>query len=335
MSSHASTSRLPLPLSPHRPSRLDKGKRRAKVVIDLTLSDSSDSEPTPSDDSDDSEVEILPPKKRSRLPPPPTPTLAPVPRKPLGERTSHHNNNASSDDADAASRALAEQLAAEDAAAVSEERIAREEAASLALLEELAAEDERASRRREEDDLRGELAAQQEQEREAREWAAILDEKEKERDAVVFQVTMDSQGRTLEGDEDGDNLAHLAKVKQVFATGITQGLQIITVTYFVNHALNCRFEEAKQALLDAGRSVAEHTLFHGTTDQNVQSIIDASPPLAKWPVLPTSLSLQSSRSAYGPGVYLAQNPSTSLGYCKGGNRMSMGSLNVMMWGAMG
>ncbi|KAL8277198.1 hypothetical protein RQP46_010371 [Phenoliferia psychrophenolica] len=109
------------------------------------------------------------------------------------------------------------------------------------------------------------------------EYEAFLKKKETERDGLVFKVVMDSKGRTLEGSRDGDNFHHLEKVRKVFSGGLKTGLKIKTVTYFVNHRLECQFAEAKDALLRAGKPVNEVTLFHGTKEKNVQPIIQVSP----------------------------------------------------------
>lgn len=77
---------------------------------------------------------------------------------------------------------------------------------------------------------------------------------------IVYQVTMDATGKTIAGYDDHDNGRHLKHVKSIFEGDMQANrLQLKSVTYYCNHALDCKFEQAKQALVAIGHDVTERT----------------------------------------------------------------------------
>ncbi|KAF7340839.1 ADP-ribosylation [Mycena sanguinolenta] len=138
-------------------------------------------------------------------------------------------------------------------------------------------------------------------------------------DGIVFQVVIDAQGNTIEGDDDPDNAAHLALVKQDFEQALAAGLKVKTVQWFVNAKLETRFEEAKAHLNSLGIDTTERNLFHGTAAPNIQPIVQNG-----FLIPGVSPGIQMAHgAACGVGIYLATNPQTSLGYTQGASRMFM------------
>ncbi|KAJ7698699.1 hypothetical protein B0H17DRAFT_1050445 [Mycena rosella] len=138
-------------------------------------------------------------------------------------------------------------------------------------------------------------------------------------DGIVFQVVIDADGKTLEGDEDPDNAAHLDIVKRDFEQALADGLKLKTAHWFVNAKLEARFEAAKETLSSLGIDTTERNLFHGTDATNIQPILrngflipGVSPGVA-----------MVNGAARGIGIYLATTPLTSLGYTRGANKMFM------------
>ncbi|KAJ7457364.1 hypothetical protein FB451DRAFT_1274699 [Mycena latifolia] len=138
-------------------------------------------------------------------------------------------------------------------------------------------------------------------------------------DGIVFQVVIDADGKTLEGDEDPDNAAHLDIVKRDFEQALAGGMKLKTVHWFVNAKLEARFEAAKEVLDSFGIDTTEKNLFHGTAATNIQPILKngflipgVSPGIA-----------MANGAACGVGIYLATTPLTSLGYTQGANKMFM------------
>ncbi|KAJ6530327.1 hypothetical protein B0H19DRAFT_967921 [Mycena capillaripes] len=138
-------------------------------------------------------------------------------------------------------------------------------------------------------------------------------------DGIVFQVTIDAEGKTIEGDDDPDNAAHLEIVKRDFEQALAGGLKVKTVQWFVNAKLEARFEAAKEVLSSFGIDTTERNLFHGTAATNIQ-------PILKNGFLIPGVSRGISKahgSSCGVGIYLATNSATSLGYTQGATRMFM------------
>ncbi|KAJ7934006.1 hypothetical protein B0H13DRAFT_1561611, partial [Mycena leptocephala] len=138
-------------------------------------------------------------------------------------------------------------------------------------------------------------------------------------DGIVFKVVIDADGKTLEGDDDPDNAAHLDLVKRDFEAALGGGLRLKTVTSFVNAKLEARFEAAKKVLNSFGIDTTERNLFHGTREPNVDAIIKngflipgVSPGVA-----------MAHGSTCGIGIYLATKALPSSGYTYGGTRMFM------------
>ncbi|KAJ6510827.1 hypothetical protein C8R45DRAFT_965305 [Mycena sanguinolenta] len=138
-------------------------------------------------------------------------------------------------------------------------------------------------------------------------------------DGIVFQVVIDAQGNTIEGDDDPDNAAHLDLVKQDFEQALAAGLKVKTVQWFVNAKLETRFEEAKAHLNSLGIDTTERNLFHGTAAPNIQLIVQNGFLIPG--VSPGSRMVNG--AACGLGVYLATNPQTSLAYTMGASKMFM------------
>ncbi|KAF8198163.1 hypothetical protein K438DRAFT_1823950 [Mycena galopus ATCC 62051] len=138
-------------------------------------------------------------------------------------------------------------------------------------------------------------------------------------DGIVFQVIIDAEGNTIEGDDDPDNAAHLDLVKRDFDQALAAGLKVKTVQWFVNAKLETRFEEAKELLNSLGIDTTERNLFHGTAAANIQPIVQNGFLI---PGVSPGIHMTNG-AACGVGVYLATNPSTSLGYTQGATRMFM------------
>ncbi|KAJ7101394.1 hypothetical protein B0H15DRAFT_410554 [Mycena belliarum] len=138
-------------------------------------------------------------------------------------------------------------------------------------------------------------------------------------DGIVFQVVIDAEGKTLEGDEDPDNAAHLDIVKRDFEQAIAGGLKLKTLHWFVNAKLEARFEAAKATLNALGIDATERSLFHGTAAPNIQPILKSG-----FLIPGVSPGIQRAHgAACGIGIYLATTPTTSLGYTQGANKMFM------------
>ncbi|KAL8278858.1 hypothetical protein RQP46_008729 [Phenoliferia psychrophenolica] len=295
------------------------GKSMSKVaVVDLTLID-SDADPSPDSDSD---IEILPSKKRSR-------TSSSLSSKPsttkhlkVVQPDSNSKNHRATHQTEAVASARIGGRSEQGGSGVSGSK-------SSIKAKQNAAELDKADKARA-------FATELEATRKLRKEAAMAAEKlDKNTNAtpkkmlkggggIVYLSVMDDKGQLLLGDDDdGDNLRHLAMVKEIFPAGsvgssssygfLSLGgqmgfaMQIKTVTRFVNHTLLSRFEAAKQALKAAGRPTKEVMLFHGTGIDNIPKIMNEGF------IVP--------RVEFGNGVWLARNPAISLGYCEGGGMM--------------
>ncbi|KAL8278824.1 hypothetical protein RQP46_008695 [Phenoliferia psychrophenolica] len=191
-----------------------------------------------------------------------------------------------------------------------------------------------------------EFATELEQARKMRKKAAEfqkkLDKVHRKRNGIVCKVVIDAKGRTLEGVDDGDNLLHLANVKEILPTGSVAtsqqaaalnagpdmyNLQIKTITYFVNQALRRSKAGAGQGgtpyegadaripseiLHELGSDIF-FRLFHGTPTANIPNIMETGFKIPG--------AAGSSNTGAGGGVWLARSPSTSLEYCQGGDKM--------------
>ncbi|KAJ6456640.1 hypothetical protein C8R47DRAFT_1165253 [Mycena vitilis] len=147
----------------------------------------------------------------------------------------------------------------------------------------------------------------------------LREKKDVPEDGIVFQVAIDSEGNTIEGDDDPDNAAHLELVKRDFEQALAAGLKLKTVRWFVNTKLEARFEAAKEALISLNIDATEKNLFHGTAETNIQPILQNGfliPGIT--PGIGTAHG-----AACGVGIYLATNPGTSLAYTQGASRMFM------------
>ncbi|KAJ7888541.1 hypothetical protein B0H14DRAFT_3127184 [Mycena olivaceomarginata] len=144
-------------------------------------------------------------------------------------------------------------------------------------------------------------------------------------DGIVYHVIIDAEGKTIEGDDDPDNAAHLDLVKRDFEQALAAGLKVKTVQWFVNANLEARFEAAKALLNSLGIDTTEKNLFHGTAEANIQPILQAGFSVASGFLVPglSPGARQAHGAACGVGVYLATNPSTSVGYAQGATRMFM------------
>ncbi|KAJ7653386.1 hypothetical protein B0H17DRAFT_397295 [Mycena rosella] len=155
-------------------------------------------------------------------------------------------------------------------------------------------------------------------------------------DGIMFQVVIDADGKTLEGDEDPDNAAHLDIVKRDFEQALAGGLKLKTgecdaspgscvtirlyaVHWFVNAKLESRFEAAKEVLNSFGIDTAEKNLFHGTAAANIQPILKNGFLI---PGVSPGVAMVHGASC-GVGIYLATTPLTSLGYTQGASKMFM------------
>ncbi|KAL8277839.1 hypothetical protein RQP46_009822 [Phenoliferia psychrophenolica] len=303
-------------------------KSTGKVaVIDLTLD--SDADPSPDSDSD---IEILPSKKRAKgstshlSKPSPTKYLQRAqPNSSSRNGRAGHHTGATALSAGSSEQGISEVgglkgaiKAKKDTAELDKTRKDRAFAVEL----------EKARR------LRKEAAAAQKE----------LDKKTKKvekREGIEYKVLMGEGRSLLENPDDArdaaDNLPELSKVKEIFKAGLKSTrtdaiaglypsrLKIKKVTRLVNHALERRFNEARQALINAGRSTKELMLFHGTPPQNIPIIAETG---FKIPNVGGARNI-----GHGFGEWLARNPLASHLYCQGGTQMSMSMLNKPPLGA--
>ncbi|KAJ7754087.1 hypothetical protein B0H16DRAFT_1459177 [Mycena metata] len=139
-------------------------------------------------------------------------------------------------------------------------------------------------------------------------------------DGIVFKVTIDTEGKTIDGEEDPDNAARLEAVKRDFEPALAAGLKIKTgIPMVCDVKLETRFEAAKKILNSHGIDSTERNLFHGTAETNIQPILENGfliPGVSKG-------AKRARGSSCGVGVYLAESPVTSLGYTLGASRMFM------------
>ncbi|KAJ7123858.1 hypothetical protein C8R43DRAFT_899455 [Mycena crocata] len=138
-------------------------------------------------------------------------------------------------------------------------------------------------------------------------------------DGIVFKVVIDADGKTLEGDDDPDNAAHLDLVKHDFEKALAGGMKLKTVTWFVNAKLEARFEAAKAVLDSFGIDTTEKNLFHGTAATNIEPILKNGFLI---PGISPGVAMVHG-AACGIGIYLATDSGTSLGYTQGGAKMFM------------
>ncbi|KAL8278857.1 hypothetical protein RQP46_008728 [Phenoliferia psychrophenolica] len=298
------------------------GKSMGKVaVIDLTLD--SDANPSPDSDSD---IEILPSKKRAKsstsqaIKPSPTKHLKhiqPDSSSTKNHRVAHHSGaGAAAQIAGSSEQGVSEVDGSEMVKAKKDAELDKIDKTRKAV--EFADEVEEARR------LGKEAVALEKADKKT---TGAEKNPRKGGDGIVYLSVMDDKGQLLEGDDDGDNLRHLAEIKEIFPAGTEckignvstysiipgfgfpgvnlQLLQIKTVTHFINHTLLCRFEAAKEALRAAGRSTEEVMIFHGTPSANIPSIMKNG-----FRIGPS-----------GGGIWLARNPHLSVYYCRGGTKM--------------
>ncbi|KAJ7666695.1 hypothetical protein DFH06DRAFT_1469903, partial [Mycena polygramma] len=147
----------------------------------------------------------------------------------------------------------------------------------------------------------------------------LREKKDVPEDGIVFQVAIDSEGNTIEGDDDPDNAAHLELVKRDFEQALAAGLRVKTVRWFVNAKLEARFEAAKETLVSLNIDATEINLFHGTAETNIQPILQNGFLI---PGITPGIAMAHG-AACGVGIYLATSPVTSLGYTQGASRMFM------------
>ncbi|KAL8277835.1 hypothetical protein RQP46_009818 [Phenoliferia psychrophenolica] len=274
----------------------------------------------PNLNSDDSDVDGAPKKKRIKVPQ----SSEPLDHHGLDDATAPErpaDAAGTEKDGEEASVALVwEVLAGDEKVAVeSAKRKEGEEEASRALVQQLAAEDARADKERDAKAKRAmDFAADLKLMREEKKKAESSQKEVNKSDGIVYKVVIDGDsGRTIEGDDDGDNLHHLRMVDEIFMDGADAAgcydLKIKTVTYFINPALECRFEEAKRELIRAGRSPKEMILFHGTAAEVIPNIMEEG---FKIPGIDGNQTVGA-----GMGVWLSQSPAVSVGYCRGGKKM--------------
>ncbi|KAJ7653372.1 hypothetical protein B0H17DRAFT_1186364 [Mycena rosella] len=140
-------------------------------------------------------------------------------------------------------------------------------------------------------------------------------------DGIVFQVVIDADGKTLEGDEDPDNAAQLEPPRL--------GLEI----YSRLHSLDIvkhDFEQAlagglklkngvKEILTSFGINTTEKNLFRGSVATNIQPIFKNGFLI---PGVSPGVAVVNG-AACGLGIHLSTTPLISLGYIQGANKMFM------------
>ncbi|KAJ7715434.1 hypothetical protein B0H14DRAFT_2303262, partial [Mycena olivaceomarginata] len=134
---------------------------------------------------------------------------------------------------------------------------------------------------------------------------------------IVFKVVIDAAGKTLEGDEDPDNAAHLDLVKRDFETARAGVCKVKKVTWFVNAKLEARFEAAKELLNSLGIDTTERNLFHGTAAANIQPILEACKS-----TIERGARVVNGQSE-GRGIYLSTESTTSCAYARGATAVFM------------
>ncbi|KAJ7102759.1 hypothetical protein C8R44DRAFT_808495 [Mycena epipterygia] len=138
-------------------------------------------------------------------------------------------------------------------------------------------------------------------------------------DGIVFHVVIDADGKTLEGDDDPDNAAHLDLVKRDFEQVLATGFKVKKVHWFVNAKLEARFEKAKEVLNSRGIDSTERNLFHGTAAANIQPILENGFLI---PGVSPGVQMVNG-AACGIGIYLATTPAISFAYTQGAFKMFM------------
>ncbi|KAJ6525020.1 hypothetical protein DFH09DRAFT_936959 [Mycena vulgaris] len=233
-----------------------------------------------------------PQKKRHRSPSSEIEILEATPRAPKISKPL-------SDDEDRAV-ALALQSKWDEEDTLAQKRAAEIEAKSLRLIERLQKMDQNMAEKRQQ----------------------LAQSKEVPDDGIVYQVVINADGTTLEGDEDPDNAAHLDIVKRDFEQALAGGMKLKNVHWFVNAKLEARFEAAKEVLNSFGIDTTEKNLFHGTAAANIQPILKACLSGFLIPGVSPGVAMVHG-AACGIGIYLATTPLTSLGYTQGASKMFM------------
>ncbi|KAJ7057154.1 hypothetical protein C8F01DRAFT_344691 [Mycena amicta] len=155
--------------------------------------------------------------------------------------------------------------------------------------------------------------------KEEKELKKIVDAVEKQTEGIVFRVTVDIATGLL---EDGtpaheDDLARFEpwKKKLEAAAGM---MKLKKFHWIVNYELEKKFEAARDTLRTVipGQEPEEIQKFHGTKEQNIDSILTGGFRIGGVDGHPFSHG-----AGLGRGIYLADNAATSLGYCMGATRM--------------
>nr|GAT43302.1 predicted protein [Mycena chlorophos] len=139
---------------------------------------------------------------------------------------------------------------------------------------------------------------------------------EKKTEGIVFRVAVDIATGLL---EDGtpaheDDLARFEPWKKKFEAA---NVKIKKYHWIVNYELEKKFEAARETLRGIiGEEPPEIELFHGTADRNIDLILDGGFKIGGVGGHPLT-----NGHSLGRGIYLAEDPAMSVGYCVGGYRM--------------
>ncbi|KAJ3299371.1 hypothetical protein HK104_009158 [Borealophlyctis nickersoniae] len=115
-------------------------------------------------------------------------------------------------------------------------------------------------------------------------------------------VERDEKGQfySPDGYLDDDYIEHFLLVAEAIDKVCPQGLRVTKVEYIVNPTLAAIYETQKEAFRKANKVITERILFHGTPEQNVESILR-----------------DGFRTSHNIRIYCAPDPKTAMPYSRG------------------
>jgi hypothetical protein len=162
------------------------------------------------------------------------------------------------------------------------------------------------------------LLAQRLAAEEEADYKALLESVHSRDDGIVFSLAINASDNTL---DDGslahqDDLDRFAPWKALFES-TSCGIKVKKFHWFVNHTLESVYERHRERIeAVTGQPAQELSLFHGTREVNIQSILKGG-----FRIGGQNGHAVTNGTALGHGVYLAQSAATSIGYAMGSNRI--------------
>ncbi|KAF9073955.1 hypothetical protein BDP27DRAFT_1416651 [Rhodocollybia butyracea] len=173
------------------------------------------------------------------------------------------------------------------------------------------------------EDSRDERIARQVQAREEKEYQKMLNAKLKEvtnkKEGIVFRMVINADGTLEDGSpaqQDDLNRFQPWRDRIEKSRPGLPGTKIKRFHWIVNYELEKRFEQAKEALSTVVDTSQELMLFHGTAEQNIDSILSNG-----FRIGGVKKHRIANGTAMGYGVYLAFDSMVSLQYAQGANRI--------------